>query len=333
MGYLTMEQMQRAAQHYRLGMARDGGVIFWQIDQLGNIYDGKVMYYREDCHRDHSRHPTWVSNELKRFYLGREADSICPSSTHCLFGTHLLGHTDFTDYTDGLRVGGGHTNFTDHTDGLRGGGGHTDFTDYKDGVTPNYEGKEKICDICVTNNHFRVTNTPVCVVEAEKTAVIMSEHFPQYLWLATGGLNELTPVKLFPLRGRKIIIFPDTDPDGKAYTLWYGIAQQAQRLLGQPVTVSPLLELKATAEQKRRKIDLVDFLFEGHTDTTDYTDGLRVGEGHTDFTDGTDGVRPNYEGKEKICEICDICVTNNHFHVTYMPTHANQESVKSVKSV
>lgn len=90
MGYLTMEQMQRAAQRYRLGMARDGGVIFWQVDQLGNIYDGK------------------------------------------------------------------------------------------------------------------------------------------------------------------------------AYALWYGIAQQAQRLLGQPVTVSPLLELNATAEQKAAKIDLVDMLFTPH---------------------------------------------------------------------
>ena len=76
--------------------------------------------------------------------------------------------------------------------------------------------------------------------------------------------NELTAVKLFPLRGRKIILFPDTDPDGKAYTLWYGIAQQAQRLLGQPVTVSPLLELNATAEQKAAKIDLVDMLFTPH---------------------------------------------------------------------
>ena len=212
--YLTMEQMQRAAQRYKLGMARDGGVIFWQIGQLGNIYDGKVMYYREDCHRDHSRHPTWVSNELKRFYLGRDADSINLSTTHCLFGTHLLA-------------------------------------DYPAGTLRPFEGRGQGWGV-------------VAVVEAEKTAVIMSEHFPQYLWLAAGGLNELTAVKLFPLRGRKIILFPDTDPDGKAYTLWYGIAQQAQRLLGQPVTVSPLLELNATAEQKAAKIDLVDMLFTPH---------------------------------------------------------------------
>ena len=32
-GYLSEEQMQRAAERYRLGMSRDGGVIFWQIDE------------------------------------------------------------------------------------------------------------------------------------------------------------------------------------------------------------------------------------------------------------------------------------------------------------
>ena len=31
-GYLSETQMQRAAQRYRLGASRDGGVIFWQID-------------------------------------------------------------------------------------------------------------------------------------------------------------------------------------------------------------------------------------------------------------------------------------------------------------
>ncbi len=49
-GYLTQQQMQHAAQRYHLGMARDGGVIFWQIDQLGQVYDGKVMYYLSLIH-------------------------------------------------------------------------------------------------------------------------------------------------------------------------------------------------------------------------------------------------------------------------------------------
>ena len=75
----------------------------------------------------------------------------------------------------------------------------------------------------------------VCVVEAEKTAVIMSEVKPEYVWLATGGKTELNVAKLRPLEGRRIILFPDT--------------------------VSTLLEQRATPAQKAAKIDLVDLLF------------------------------------------------------------------------
>ena len=199
-GYLSREQMLRTVSRYRLGRSRDGGVIFWQIDTLDTVCDGKIMHYRPDCHRDHSRHPDWVMSAMKRYYLrGEEALQAMLPSVHCLFGTHLLRD--------------------DH-------------------------------------------DSPVAVVEAEKTAVILSEHYPHYLWLAAGGLYELTAVKLFPLRGRRIILFPDTDPDGKAYALWYRVMTEARRLLGQPVAISPLLELQATPVQKAAKIDLADYWFE-----------------------------------------------------------------------
>ena len=68
MGYLSPQQMQHAALRYQLGMSRDGGVIFWQINQLGQVYDGKIMYYRPDCHRDHEHVPTWVISVIKSFY-------------------------------------------------------------------------------------------------------------------------------------------------------------------------------------------------------------------------------------------------------------------------
>lgn len=202
-GYLSEAQMQHAAQRYRLGRSRDGGVIFWQIDTTGGIFDGKIMYYDPDCHRDHKRHPQWVSNRLKRYYLKDDAElMVSIPSYHCLYGTHLL------------------------------------------------------------MEDVRCKMADVAVVEAEKTAVIMSEHFPQYLWLAAGGLFELTADKLFPLRHRRIVLFPDTDPDLTAYTRWYEVAQEARRLYGCNISVSPLLEQRATPEQKQRKIDLVDYLFE-----------------------------------------------------------------------
>ena len=207
-GYLTQEQMERAVQRYRLGCSRDGGVIFWQIDQLDHVFDGKIMYYRPDCHRDHQRHPNWVSHLLKRHYGCQDLDI---PSAHCLFGTHLAP------------------------------------------PRPSPEGRE-----------FEASPTggglEGAVVESEKTAVIMSELFPEYLWLASGGLHELTAVKLFPLRHYRVVLFPDTDEHHESFQLWYDVAQEARRAYGIRCTVSPLLELKATPEQKARKIDLVDLL-------------------------------------------------------------------------
>ena len=213
-GYMTEEQMLEAVRRYRLGRSRDGGVIFWQIDTLEQTCDGKIMYYRPDCHRDHDRHPQWVSNLLKRHYLKDDPQLASEIKTHhCLFGTHLV-----KTHPQPLPVWRGVVT------GVRGG-------------------------------------FPVAVVEAEKTAVILSAHYPEYLWLAAGGLTELTPQKLFPLRHHRIVLFPDTDPDQTAYTRWYTVAQDARRQYGLDITVSSLLERRATAEQNQRKIDLVDFLF------------------------------------------------------------------------
>ena len=198
-GYLTEKQMQRAAQRYRLGASRDGGVICWQIDEFDQLRDGKIMHYRPDCHRDHDRKPTWTA------YLLRKHNQLPQdwNTDHCLFGLHLLSTTDFTDYTD----------------------------------------------------------KTIAVVEAEKTAVIMSEVKPEYIWLATGGKTELNVAKLRPLEGCRIILFPDTDADGQTYRDWFDIAEAASDVFGHPITVSSILEQCATTAQKAAKIDLVDLIF------------------------------------------------------------------------
>ena len=189
-GYLSQQQMLHAVDRYRLGITREGGVVFWQIDQQQVLRDGKVMYYGPDCHRDHDHHPSWASARLKQ--QGLLPESFSPR--HCLFGLHLL----------------------------------------------------------------EVDRHPVvAVVESEKTAVIMSELLPSHLWMACGGLTMLTAAMLQPLHDCKVILFPDTDMDGKAYQLWCDVAEAS----GQPIYVSDLLERSATPDQKARKIDIADLLF------------------------------------------------------------------------
>lgn len=200
-GYLSWEQMVEAAVLYRLGESRNHGVIFWQIDLEERVRDGKIMYYRPDCHRDKGRSPTWVHTIIQR----RHDWEGCQASDHCFFGLHLVANPD------------------------------------------NAEKR-------------------VCIVEAEKSAFILSQLYPRDLWLAAGGLFELNVEKFRPLRKRTVVLFPDTDLKGEAFKRWFGVAQEVMEQPfweeSPPIRVSPVLEAHASFEQKKSKIDLVDFIFQ-----------------------------------------------------------------------
>ena len=56
----------------------------------------------------------------------------------------------------------------------------------------------------------RYPDKTVCIVESEKTAVVCASYYPQCLWLATGGCGNLQREKLQPLRGRKLVVYPDS---------------------------------------------------------------------------------------------------------------------------
>ena len=260
-GYLSWEQMVSAACRYRLGASKLGGVIFWQIDQDERVRDGKVMYYGPDCHRDKQHNPTWVSALLRK----RDPFPGSPHETsHCFFGTHLLtesyfkSHTEITEITERPK---GQIEITDDTDYFL----NTDFMDFMDyaaKAAPAQPVPEALSVISVISV---CPKKSVCMVEAEKTAVILSEVYPQYVWLAAGGLGEVQVEKFRPLRGHQVVLFPDTDPDGKAFKRWSDAATLVMNQVfwedSPPIRVSDLLETHATPEQKAAKIDLIDFLF------------------------------------------------------------------------
>lgn len=56
---------------------------------------------------------------------------------------------------------------------------------------------------------IRYPDKPVCIVESEKSAVVMQHFCPAYLWLATGGCTMLNNLDLRPLAERHVTIFPD----------------------------------------------------------------------------------------------------------------------------
>ncbi len=96
---------------------------------------------------------------------------------------------------------------------------------------------------------------PVAIVESEKSAIIASLCFPNFVWLSIGSKQSLKVERLQKLAGRQIILYPDAD----GYNLWQSIAQDAQRQ-GLTVKVSRLIENYATDEQKAEGYDLADYL-------------------------------------------------------------------------
>ena len=49
---LSSEQLLRIYEDYLIGTTRRGNVIFWQIDQRGQVHGGHIMQYCIDGHRD-----------------------------------------------------------------------------------------------------------------------------------------------------------------------------------------------------------------------------------------------------------------------------------------
>lgn len=117
---------------------------------------------------------------------------------------------------------------------------------------------------------------PVALVESEKTAIIASIYFPNFVWLATGGTNGCKwkePRVQRPLKGRRLHLFPDLG----AYQEWQQIAATMQ---GFAVTVNDLLEQHATEQERAQGFDLADYVLRLHarTDTHEVQEPPRVSD-------------------------------------------------------
>lgn len=103
-------------------------------------------------------------------------------------------------------------------------------------------------------NSFGINEqSTIAIVESEKSAIIGAGVFPQYIWMATGGIGNLNNDRLREMKGRTIIIFPDVDGTKK----WQKIASTIQ---GCKVIVSDVLEKNATPEEREAKIDIADWI-------------------------------------------------------------------------
>lgn len=118
---------------------------------------------------------------------------------------------------------------------------------------PDFELKQCLFGEHLLSDRLKV----IAIVESEKTAIIASIYFPQFLWLAVGGADGLNYEKLAVLKNRKVILFPDL----KQFDKWKIKAKDFNdRAIGTRFIVSDLLETKASEKEHAEGADIADYL-------------------------------------------------------------------------
>lgn len=121
---------------------------------------------------------------------------------------------------------------------------------------------------CLFGEHLlkQYPNNPIALVEAPKTAIYGTLYygFPddkhKLLWLACFNLTSLNYERCKVLKGRKVVLFPDTSKDGNAYNKWSKKAQEFKTTINATFVVNSLLEENANKAEKEKGFDLADYL-------------------------------------------------------------------------
>ena len=206
---------------------------------LGKTKSGQPMYWMIDDMLQpldaHIGQDAWISQLLKK----REPLLQYWQVNHCLFGLHLLTNTNLTNNTN-----------------------------KKFSNSPILDSEKKDSfdsfDSCSEEK-------PICVVECESSAVVLSELFPDSIWMAYCTVPHLD-IQLFePLQGRTVTIYPCTDSCMSNILFFEELCDSVRKHYDITLSVDRTLEDHATDAQKSRHIDLLDFLLESltHTGTTE----------------------------------------------------------------
>ncbi|MBR1556443.1 MAG: hypothetical protein IJ647_01585 [Prevotella sp.] len=225
-GRLTAQQMHRAAARYHLGKTRSGKPLFWMISETLDPMDA------------HIASDDWLSSLLK----ARQPllQHWCP--THCLFGQHLL--STLRSALPLLRAPASLKNSKPSTT-LR-------------SALPLLRAPASLKN----SELYTLNSKPVAIVESEASAAVLSELFPEVLWMAYATVEHLDVALFAPLQGRAVAIYPSTDPSASTYLFFLDLAEAVRQRYDIHISVASILEDLATPPQKDRCIDLLDFLRE-----------------------------------------------------------------------
>ena len=113
---------------------------------------------------------------------------------------------------------------------------------------------------CLFGEHLLIHQNNVSIVESEQSAVILSELFPESIWMAYSTTAHLVPELMAPLQGRNVTIYPRTDPTMSTYVFFLEYAQHIRKHYDINLRIDSTLEHNATAEQKEQCIDILEFI-------------------------------------------------------------------------
>lgn len=101
-------------------------------------------------------------------------------------------------------------------------------------------------------------DSKVMIVESEKSAIIASHYYPQYLWLASGGCcGCLNQTASQVLKGREVWLVPDLDAEDR----WHAKLTMLRTITPTAGIVTAISDM-ATPEQRAAKLDIADFLLD-----------------------------------------------------------------------
>jgi hypothetical protein len=204
---------------------------------LGKTKSGKTMYWMiDDMLQPLDAH---IGQDLWISQLLKKRERLLQywRVHHCLFGLHLL-----------------------HTEGIC----HTESTALE------------LCSLATkgTQEITEINSKPICVVESEQAAVVLSELFPDSIWMAYCTVPHLNIDLFAPLEGRTVTIYPCTDPCMSNILFFENLCDSVRKRYDITLSIDYTLEDYATDAQKSRHIDLLDFLLESLADSADINDQL-----------------------------------------------------------
>lgn len=116
---------------------------------------------------------------------------------------------------------------------------------------------------CLFGMHL-ITKYPqkqIIIVESPKNALAGSLFLPEFTWMASGSLSYLKAEKFKALKGKSVMLIPDTSTDSVAFDHWNFQAEKISKEIGMLITVQRYLEDISTDSQKSSGWDIADYFF------------------------------------------------------------------------